>query len=60
MPDHDCVTAVGHLQNTVTRAADKKHLTAVILLDQTTAYDLVDHQVLLWKMEAYKFHKETV
>ena len=60
MPGHDCVTAVGHLQDTVTRAADTKLLSAVVMLDQTAAFDLVDHRTLLLKMQAHNFSKETV
>ena len=57
---HDCVTAVVQLQDTVTLAADSKLLSAVVMLDQKVAFDLVDHRVLLLKMEAYNFSKETI
>ena len=60
MPFHDCVTAIGQLQDTVTLAADKKELSGIIMLDQTAAFDLVDHAFLLEKMGAYNFHQHTV
>ena len=60
IPGHDCVTAVGHLQNTVTKAADARLLSAVVILDQTAAFDLVDQRTLLLKMQAHNFSKETV
>ena len=51
MPGHDCVTAVGQLQDMITREADNKSLTAIIMLDQKAAYDLVDHIILLGKLK---------
>ena len=59
MPSHDCVTAVGHLKDTVTREADSKLMSAVMILDQSSAYDLVDHRTLLQKMKGYNFSQET-
>ena len=47
MSNHDRVTVVGHLQDIATRAADCKKLSAIIMLDQTAAYDLVVYGVLL-------------
>ena len=60
MPLHDCVTAIGQLQDTVTLAAEQKSLAGVIMLDQRESYDLLDHEVLLVKMAAYNFHQHTV
>ena len=60
IPGHDCVTTVGHLQDKVTLTADNKLLSAVVMLDQTPAFDLVDHRVLLLKMQAYNFSNHLV
>ena len=60
MPHHDRVTALSHLQDTVSKAAEGKNLAAVIMLDQTASYDMVDHGILLQNMLAYNFHPHTV
>ena len=41
-------------------AAEKKKLIAVLLLDQSAAYDLLDHSILLKKLEKYNFDQESI
>ena len=36
-------------------AAEKRKLTAALLLDQSAAYDLLDHNILLKKLALYNF-----
>ena len=55
IPAHDCVTAVGQVQDVANQAADMKKMAAVILLDQTAAFDLVPHNILLMKMKLLNF-----
>ena len=43
----NCITALGQLQDTATQAGDLKKLTAIIMLYQTAAYDLMVHSLLL-------------
>ena len=50
---------VCHLQETATRAADTKLLTAIIMLKHMAAYYLVDHGDLSEKTMAYNFHNKT-
>ena len=60
LPSHYCATALGHIQDLVTQAADRRQLAAVVMEDQTAAYDLVDHRDLPEKMTLYNFHHKTV
>ena len=41
-------------------AANDKKLTAALLLDQSSAYDLLDHIILLRKLVAYNFDERSV
>ena len=55
LPGHSPATAIGQVHDALTRASDTKHLAAVLLLDQKAAFDLVDHGILVRKMEEYGF-----
>ena len=41
-------------------AAENTELSAALLLDQSAAYDLVDHFIFLQKLKVYKFHADTI
>ena len=41
-------------------ASEDTHLSAALLLDQSAAYDLVDHLILLQKLRIYQFSEETI
>ena len=60
MLNHDCVTAVSQMQDTARKSADKKNITAMVLLDQKAAYDLFDREMLLGKVAAYNFSTAAV
>ena len=60
LPAHDCVTAVGQLQDAASLAAEDRNMAAVIMLDPTAAFDLVDHRLLLAKMRSLHFSDSTV
>ena len=60
IPSHDCATALGQIQDLVTQAADRKQLAAVVMVNQTASYDLVDRRDLLEKVTLYNFHHKTV
>ena len=55
MPRHSPATAISQVRDSLTIAGDKKLLTAVILLDQKAAFDLVDHVTLVDKIVEYGF-----
>ena len=50
---HSTVTALAQLQNIWIEAAEKRKLTAALLLDLSAAFDVVDHSILLEKLELY-------
>ena len=53
LPGHSSATAICQVQDALTKAADAKHLAAVVLLDQKAAFDLVDHsRVWFWGLHA--------
>ena len=60
VPGHDCVSAVGQVLDATTQAAEEKLLSAVIMLDQTAAFDIVDHGHLLMKMRLLNFDSKTL
>ena len=41
-------------------AAEGKKLTAALLLDQSPAYDLLDHKILLKKLKVYNFDEDSI
>ena len=41
-------------------AASEKKLTAALLVDQSAAYDLLDHMIILGKLAAYNFDAKTI
>lgn len=48
---HSTETSVIQTTDMILSAIDKKHLTAVILLDMSKAFDSIDHNLLLVKLE---------
>jgi len=52
-PGHSTVTALAQLQNIWIEAAEKRKLTAALLLDLSAAFDVLDHGILLEKLELY-------
>ena len=53
-------TAVTTLVDTWTQLTEQGHEVAVIALDQSAAYDLIDHPLLLQKMSLLGFQKDTL
>ena len=54
-PNHSTATAVSQLYDIFIRGAENRELTAALLLDLSAAFDVVDHQILLQKLELYNF-----
>lgn len=48
---HSSETSVIQTTDVILSAIDKKHLTAVVLLDMSKAFDSIDHNLLLVKFE---------
>ena len=60
MARHDYVTALGPIQDATRRGADQREMAAVVMLDQTAAFNLVDHEILIAVMRAMKFYLDTL
>ena len=60
LPHLDTNTALIQVYNHIVKAADEKKITGTVLLDQSSAYDFVDHKILLEKLEIYNFSNETL
>ena len=53
-------TALIQVYDMILKAAENKRLTAALLLDQSSAYDLLDHSILLKKLACYGFHEDSI
>ena len=51
--NHSTATAVSQLYDIFIRGAENKELTVAFLLDLSAAFDVVDNQILLQKLELY-------
>ena len=50
---HSCDHTILEAQNTITNALERKKVAALLLLDFSKAFDMVDHSILLQKLEHY-------
>ena len=50
---HDTTTALLQVNSYCFEAAEKKELAATLFVDQSSAFDLIDHNILLAKLKAY-------
>ena len=57
---HSTATALIQLVDMWLESAEKTELSASLLLDQSAAYDLVDHSILLQKLKVYNFHEDSI
>ena len=57
---HSTSTAVIQLFDTLLEAAEKQELSAVCLLDQSAAYDLLCHSTLEEKLKIYNFDQSSI
>ena len=60
LADHSTATAVIQLFDLLLEAADKQDLSAVCLLDQSAAYDLLCHKKFSKKLRLYNFDEPTI
>ena len=54
------LTALAQLQHIWVQSAEKRKLTAALLLDLSAAFDVVDHKILLEKLTLYGLSENTV
>ena len=60
LPNHSTTTALIQIYDTFLNATQSKKITAALLLDQSAAYDLLDHSILLRKLSAYNFDENAI
>ena len=58
--NHSTATAISQIYDFWIQAAEKKELTAALLLDLSAAFDVVNHEILLDKMKIYNFSPKTI
>ena len=58
--NHSCETAIIHMVEKWLKALDNGELVGVIFVDFRKAFDLVDHNILLKKLEIYQFSQVTL
>ena len=59
-PRHSCETALTFMTDAWLNAIDNSKMVGVVLVDFKKAFDLVDHQILLSKLEFYGIKHETL
>ena len=53
--NHSCQTALTFMIDRWLKAVDKGELIGAVFLDLANAFDLLDHELLLQKLQKYKF-----
>ena len=59
-PNHSTATALIQLYDLWARGAEEREFTAALLLDLSAAFDVVDHRILIEKLELYNFSPSTL
>ena len=60
LPGHDTTTALLQVQARLLDSAEKKMINGSLFIDQSSAFDLVDHEILLAKLTEYSFSPATL
>ena len=60
VPGLDTTTALLAVQKFALDAAESRMMTGTVMLDQSSAFDIMDHEIFLEKLEAYKFDQNAV
>ena len=56
-PNHSCETALTNMVEKWLKALDNGEIVGVVLVNFRKAFDLVDHNILMKKLELYKFNQ---
>ena len=59
-PSHSTATALSQLYDFWIKKAENKELSAALLLDLSAAFDVVDHKILLEKLQLYNFSDKSI
>ena len=60
LSDHSTSTALLQIMDHLYQAAENSEMSAVLLIDQSAAYDLLDHKIFLEKLKAYNFDNDSI
>ena len=60
LSNHSTASALIQLQDILLNAAENREFTAALLLDLSTAFDIVDHRILLEKLAVYNFDVKSI
>ena len=60
LSQHSTASALIQLHDILLENAENKEMTAALLLDRSAAFDIVDHEILLKKLESYNFSDNSV
>ena len=60
LSNHSTATVIIQLQDIWLSAAENKMFTAALLLDLSAAFDIVDHQIFLEKLQKYKLSPQSI
>jgi hypothetical protein len=59
-PSHSTATALSQLYDFWIKKAENKELSAALLLDLSAAFDVVDHKIILEKLQLYNFSDKSI
>ena len=57
---HSTISAMIQISDRIFSATDANHISTLLTIDKSSAFDCVSHKLLLDKMSLYKFNKNTI
>ena len=58
--NHSTASALIQIHDSLLEAAENRELSAALLLDLSAAFDIVDHPILMKKLQAYNFSEDSI